>query len=162
MTLVWPGQRPAEREWRHLLGGWLVQEPNVATANAETLRVVTKRAPTRRERDDLLFAWTAVKHVTSNGIVIASARATRGIGQGQPSRVGPVRLAIAQAGEQAHNAVAASDGFFPFPDGIDLLAEAGVRAIIQPGGSVRDAEVVEAADHHELAMLVTGIRHFRH
>lgn len=162
LTLEWPSHRPAEREWRQLLGGWLLQEPDGLTVDPKALRVVTQRAPSPAERADLLFAWNVAKHVKSNGVVIASDHATRGIGQGQPSRVGAVRLAIEKAGDRAGNAVAASDAFFPFPDGVELLAKAGLKAVIQPGGSRRDAEVVEAANRHQMAMLFTGIRHFRH
>ena len=162
VTLEWPTRLPSGPEWRHLLGSWLLQEPDALTVKADALRVATTRAPTERERADLLFAWTAAKHTLSNGIVLASDRATVGIGQGQPSRVGSVRLALEKAGGRSRKAVAASDGFFPFPDSIELLAKAGVTAIIQPGGSVHDAEVIAAADAADLAMLMTGIRHFRH
>ncbi|MBI2103977.1 MAG: bifunctional phosphoribosylaminoimidazolecarboxamide formyltransferase/IMP cyclohydrolase [Candidatus Omnitrophica bacterium] len=162
VTLEWPPRLPAGAEWRSVLGSWLLQEPDASTVNADALRVATKRAPTERERGDLVFAWTAAKHALSNGIVLASDRATVGIGQGQPSRVGAVRLALEKAGGRARKAVAASDGFFPFPDSIELLAKAGVTAVIQPGGSVRDAEAAAAADAAGLAMLLTGIRHFRH
>ena len=162
ITLDWPTRLPGGPEWRPLLGSWLLQEPDALTVQADALRVATKRAPTERERADLLFAWRAVKHALSNGVVLASDRATVGIGQGQPSRVGSVRLALEKAGGRSRKAVAASDGFFPFPDGVELLAKAGVTAVIQPGGSVRDAEVIAAADAAGLAMLVTGIRHFRH
>ena len=162
VTLEWPARLPNEPEWRALLGSWLLQSPDTSAAAPDALKVATKRAPTDQERADLLFAWKAAKHVKSNGIVIAGNRATLGIGQGQPSRVGSVRLAIQQAGEKSRGAVAASDGFFPFPDGIELLAKAGVTAVIQPGGSIRDPDVVAAADHADLAMLITGVRHFRH
>jgi len=162
VTLEWPPRLPGGAEWRQLLGSWLLQEPDALTVAADALRVATTRSPTERERADLLFAWSAVKHVLSNGIVLASDRATVGIGQGQPSRVGAVRLALEKAGGRARKAVAASDGFFPFPDGVELLAKAGVTAVIQPGGSVRDPEVVAAADAVGLAMVMTGIRHFRH
>ena len=162
LTLAWPSSWPQAREWRQLLGGWLVQDPDAAVLDPAALRAVTKRAPTGQERDELLFAWKAAKHAKSNGIVIARDRATCGIGQGQPSRVGSVRLAIEKAGPNARGAVAASDGFFPFPDGVELLAKAGVRAVIQPGGSLRDRDVIDAADRADLAMLFTGIRHFRH
>jgi phosphoribosylaminoimidazolecarboxamide formyltransferase/IMP cyclohydrolase len=127
-----------------------------------TLRVATKRAPTDHERQDLVFAWKAAKHVKSNGVVLAKDRATVGIGQGQPSRVGSVRLAIEKAGSRSREAVAASDGFFPFPDSLELLGQAGITAVIQPGGSIRDPEVVAAADAAGMAMLMTGMRHFRH
>jgi phosphoribosylaminoimidazolecarboxamide formyltransferase/IMP cyclohydrolase len=159
-TVDWPAKRSSEPEWRQLLGSWLKQDPNAPSA--EVLTPVTERSPTDRERTDLLFAWKAAKHVTSNGIVIASERSTVGIGQGQPSRIGSVRLAIEKAGARARCAVAASDGFFPFPDSIELLANAGVTAVIQPGGSIRDSEVIEAANRAKLAMVTTGVRHFRH
>lgn len=162
VTLEWPARVPAGPEWRHLLGSWLLQDPDALTATADSLQVVTQRIPGERERADLLFAWSAVKHVKSNGIVLVSDRATVGIGQGQPSRVGSVRLAIQHAGARSRNAVAASDGFFPFPDSLELLAKAGITAVIQPGGSIRDPEVVAAADAAKMAMLVTGVRHFRH
>ena len=162
VTLDWPSRIPPGPEWRSLLGSWLLQDPDTLTLEAGALQVVTQRIPTERERADLLFAWRAVKHVKSNGIVLARDAATVGIGQGQPSRVGSVRLAIQQAGARSRQAVAASDGFFPFPDSVELLAKAGVTAVIQPGGSIRDAEVAAAADAAKLAMLVTGVRHFRH
>jgi phosphoribosylaminoimidazolecarboxamide formyltransferase/IMP cyclohydrolase len=159
-TVDWPARRTAEPDWRQLLGSWLKQDPDAPSA--ETFAPVTRRLPTDRERADLVFAWKAAKHVKSNGIVIASERTTVGIGQGQPSRVGSVRLAVEKAGARARGAVAASDGFFPFPDGVELLAHAGVTAVIQPGGSIRDSEVIEAANRAKLAMVTTGIRHFRH
>jgi phosphoribosylaminoimidazolecarboxamide formyltransferase/IMP cyclohydrolase len=162
VTLEWPATRPTALEWRHLLGGWLLQDPDVHVAAADTMKPATRRAPTEPERADLAFAWKAAKHAASNGIVIVRGQATVGIGQGQPSRVGSVRLALQHAGERARGAVAASDGFFPFPDSIELLAKAGVRAVIQPGGSIRDAEVIAAADAADLAMVLTGVRHFRH
>ena len=162
VTVDWPVRPPVEFEWRALLGSWLLQEPDAQTLQASSLRVATKRQPTEGERRGLAFAWTAAKHVRSNGVVLAAERATLGIGQGQPSRVGSVRLAIQKAGARAQGSVAASDGFFPFPDGIQLLAQAGVTAVIQPGGSIRDDEVIAAADAAGVAMLVTGIRHFRH
>jgi phosphoribosylaminoimidazolecarboxamide formyltransferase/IMP cyclohydrolase len=161
VTVEWPSAVPAGAvEWRQVLGSWLIQEPDTSTTDLLTL--ATRRAPAERERADLLFAWTAAKHAKSNAIVLARDRATVGIGQGQPSRVGSVRLALEKAGERSRGAVAASDGFFPFPDGIELLARAGVTAVIQPGGSIRDADVVAAAEAANLAMLITGIRHFRH
>ena len=162
VTLQWPTHVPAAWEWRQLLGSWVLQDLDVATLSADTLRVATRRQPTAQERADLMFAWNAAKHVKSNGIVIASHRATVGIGQGQPSRVGSVRLAIEKSGERSRNAVAASDGFFPFPDGVEWLAKAGVSAVIQPGGSIRDADVIAAADAANMTMLITGLRHFRH
>ena len=139
-----------------------MQEPDAAILDDASLRVVTKRQPTDAERRDLLFAWRAAKHVKSNAIVLAKDEATVGIGQGQPSRVRAVRLAIQNARERARGAVLASDGFFPFADNVEHAAGAGVTAIIQPGGSVKDAEVIAAADRAGLAMWLTGLRHFRH
>ena len=162
VTLEWPTHRPESLEWRQLLGGWLIQDTDDTTLDPRTLKVVTARAPSDAERADLLFAWKAAKHALSNGIVLAHAQATVGIGQGQPSRVGAVRMALEKAGPRSRGAVAASDGFFPFPDTIDLLAKAGVTAVIQPGGSLKDPAVLEAADRAKLAMLLTGVRHFRH
>ena len=162
VTLDWPVRPPAEPEWRALLGSWLLQEPDGQTLQESSLRVATKRQPTERERRDLAFAWTAVKHVRSNGVVLVGERQTLGIGQGQPSRVGSVRLAIQKAGAHAQGSVAASDGFFPFPDSVELLAQAGVTAVIQPGGSIRDTDVIAAADAAGMTMLMSGIRHFRH
>ena len=161
LTLERPPAGPA-LEWRQLLTGWLLQESDRLGLDPSTLRVATARAPSEGEREDLLFAWAAAAHVLSNGIVLASGRATRGIGQGQPSRVGSVRLAIQNAGAKSRGAVAASDGFFPFADSVELLAQAGVTAVIQPGGSIRDHEVIAAADAAGMAMLLTGVRHFRH
>jgi len=162
VTAVWPASRPMELEWRQLLGGWLLQDPDVGALPAEAFKVATKRAPTSEERADLLFAWKAAQHAISNGIAIVREQATVGIGQGQPSRVGSVRVALQQARERAKGAVAASDGFFPFPDSIEWLAKAGVRAVIQPGGSIRDAQVLAAAEAAGMAMVLTGVRHFRH
>ena len=162
VTIEWPSRPPADPEWRALLGSWLLQEPDAQTLQESSVRVATKRPPTERERRDLAFAWTAAKHVRSNGVVLATERQTVGIGQGQPSRVGSVRLAIQKAAGRAKGCVAASDGFFPFPDSVELFAQAGVTAVIQPGGSMRDAEVVAAADAAGMAMLISGLRHFRH
>jgi phosphoribosylaminoimidazolecarboxamide formyltransferase/IMP cyclohydrolase len=137
-----------------------VQDANIASL--DLLQLATKRAPTQQERTDLLFAWKAVKHAKSNAVVLVRDQATVGIGQGQPSRVGSVRLAIQKAGDRVKGAVAASDGFFPFPDSIELLAKAGVTAVMQPGGSIKDPEVVAAANTHNIAMMMSGVRHFRH
>ncbi len=149
---------------RTVAGGFLVQDRDVGRLDPAALEVVTKRAPTEQELQDLLFAWKVAKHVRSNAIVLAWARATVGVGAGQMSRVDAVRLAVAKAreGRGSRGAVVASDAFFPFPDGLVEAAEAGVTAAIQPGGSVRDAEVIAAADAHGLAMVFTRMRHFRH
>jgi phosphoribosylaminoimidazolecarboxamide formyltransferase/IMP cyclohydrolase len=147
---------------RRIGGGVLAQERDAATLDPAGLTIVTRRPPSDAERHALRFAWQVAKHVRSNAIVLASAHATVGIGAGQMSRVDSVRLAIAKAGGAARGSAMASDAFFPFRDGVDVAAAAGVTAVIQPGGSVRDAEVVAAADDHGMAMLFTGIRHFRH
>ena len=125
-------------------------------------RCVTTRPPTEEERRALAFAWAVCRHVKSNAIVIAGAEQTVGIGAGQMSRVDSCRLAIDKARLPVAGTSAASDAFFPFRDGLDVLAEAGVTAVVQPGGSKRDSEVIAAADEHGIAMLFTGVRHFRH
>ncbi|WP_448381678.1 bifunctional phosphoribosylaminoimidazolecarboxamide formyltransferase/IMP cyclohydrolase [Gloeomargarita sp.] len=149
-------------EVRVISGGFLVQTPDTAPAQPEQWQVVTTRPPTPAEQADLLLAWQVVKAVKSNGIVVAKGGVTVGIGAGQPNRVGAVRLALAQAGEQARGAVLASDGFFPFADSVVAAAAAGITAIVQPGGSLRDAESIQAANAEGLAMLFTGVRHFYH
>jgi phosphoribosylaminoimidazolecarboxamide formyltransferase/IMP cyclohydrolase len=162
VTLDWPKASSEGLEWRHLLGGWLAQDRDRLSAEEQQPKTATRRSPTAREMSDLLFAWKAVKHAKSNAIVLALGDATVGIGQGQPSRVGSVRIAVEKAGERARGAVAASDAFFPFADAVTALAQAGVTAVIQPGGSLRDAEVIAAADSAGMAMVLTGVRHFRH
>jgi len=149
-------------EMRGVRGGFLVQEEDTIAEDETGWKVVTERRPTAEELEALGFAWKVAKHVKSNAIVLAQGTATVGIGAGQMSRVDAVRLAIAKAGEGARGAVLASDAFFPFPDGVEEAARAGVTAIVQPGGSKGDASVIEAADAHGLAMLFTGVRHFRH
>jgi len=149
-------------EYRRVSGGLLVQEGDCYADDETELRVVTKRAPTAVELADLRFAWKAVKHVKSNAIVIARGGATVGIGAGQPNRPNSVHLALRQAGERGRGAVLASDGFFPFPDNVELAAQGGVTAVIQPGGSIRDEESIKASDAHGMAMVFTGVRHFRH
>jgi phosphoribosylaminoimidazolecarboxamide formyltransferase/IMP cyclohydrolase len=126
------------------------------------LQVVSKRKPTEQELANMQVAWIACKHVKSNAVVIAKECATVGIGGGQVDRVNAARIAIRKAGEKAVGAVAASDAFFPFPDGPELLLQAGVTAIIHPGGSVRDQQTLELVDRHHAAMVLTGRRHFRH
>ncbi len=158
--------------FRQVAGGFLVQDADVDTVSRADLKVVTRRAPSAAEMDDLLFAWKVAKHVKSNAIVYAKDRATVGIGAGQMSRVDSTMIAARKAGEMgatlglpespARGAAAASDAFFPFPDGIEVLARVGARAVIQPGGSLNDAAVIEAADRLDLAMVFTGQRHFRH
>jgi phosphoribosylaminoimidazolecarboxamide formyltransferase/IMP cyclohydrolase len=150
---------------KRVRGGLLVQERPAAMGAYEAWQVVTRRAPTDAERDDLLFAWRAVATVKSNAIVLARDGATIGIGAGQMSRVDASFLAVHKARTASHatsGAVLGSDAFFPFRDGVDQAAEAGITAIVQPGGSVRDAEVIAAADEHGMAMVFTGQRQFRH
>jgi phosphoribosylaminoimidazolecarboxamide formyltransferase / IMP cyclohydrolase len=140
----------------------LAQQPDRRELAASELAKVTERAPTRDEVDALLFAWKVAKHVKSNAVVFARAGQTLGIGAGQMSRVDSVRLAIMKAQQPLAGSVLASDAFFPFPDGVEEAARAGATAVIQPGGSVRDAEVIRAANRLGLAMVFTGVRHFRH
>ena len=157
-------QRSAPRfDYKRVTGGLLVQDADLALY-AE-LRVVSRRQPTEAELRDLLFAWQVAKFVKSNAIVYARDNRTIGVGAGQMSRVNSARIAAIkaeQAGLAVTDAVMASDAFFPFRDGIDNAAAAGIRAVIQPGGSVRDDEVIAAADEHDMAMVFTGMRHFRH
>jgi len=147
---------------RRVRGGLLVQDRDGIDLVEEGLRVVTSRAPTEREWGDLRFAWTVCRYVRSNAIVLARDRQVVGIGAGQMNRVEPVRLAARQAGERARGAAMASEAFFPFPDAVEEAIKVGVTAIIHPGGSVRDAEVIAAAEAAGIAMVTTGIRHFRH
>jgi phosphoribosylaminoimidazolecarboxamide formyltransferase / IMP cyclohydrolase len=156
---------PAGLRVEQLEGGMLVQDTDVATLPEGALRVVTKRQPTSAELADAMLAWQLVRSVKSNAILFVRDGATIGIGAGQMSRVMSVRIAAwkaEEAGLATKGATLASDAFFPFRDGIDLAAGFGIRTIIQPGGSVRDAEVIAAADEHDMAMLFTGMRHFRH
>jgi phosphoribosylaminoimidazolecarboxamide formyltransferase/IMP cyclohydrolase len=156
---------PEALDYKRVRGGFLVQERPPAVIDDSAWRVVTERQPTDEERRDLLFAWRAVACVKSNAIVLARDGATIGIGAGQMSRVDAAFLAVHKATTLGHataGAALGSDAYFPFRDGVDQAAEAGVRAIVQPGGSVRDAEVIAAADEHDIAMVVTGVRLFRH
>jgi len=160
-----PDARAPGLMWKQVAGGFLVQDRDAGALDPGALRVVTKRAPTEEEMRDLLFAWKVAKHVKSNAIVLAQGGATVGIGAGQMSRVDSVRIAARKMGEMATPPgapVLASDAFFPFADGLLAAAEAGVRAAIQPGGSMRDGEVIAAADEAGLAMVFTDMRHFRH
>ena len=149
-------------ELRTVAGGVLAQARDGGDPETAEWRVVTTRQPDEAEMAALRFAWTACQHVKSNAIVFAAGTATIGIGGGLPSRVDAVKLAAAKAGEKAQGAVMASDAFFPFPDGVEAAATAGVKAVVQPGGSVRDDLVIEAANKLGLAMIFTGTRHFRH
>lgn len=158
-------QPQAGLDYKRVTGGLLVQDRDTALVTADELKVVTKKAPTEEQMDDLLFAWRVAKFVKSNAIVYASKQQTVGIGAGQMSRVVSSRIAgikAEDAGLTVPGAVMASDAFFPFRDGLDAAAEAGISAVIQPGGSMRDDEVIAAADEHGIAMVFTGMRHFRH
>lgn len=150
------------REVKHLSGGFLVQTPDRSSSANERLEVVTKSAPTDEQIASLLFANLVCKHVRSNAIVLAKGERVVGVGAGQMSRVDAVRIAVHKAGEDGRGAVLASDAFFPFSDAVEVALDAGVAAIIQPGGSVRDEEVKAVCDAHDVPMVFTGVRHFRH
>ena len=152
----------ANLDFKRVGGGLLVETLDVLGVDRSQLQVVTKRHPTLAELNDLLFAWRAVRHVRSNAIVLARNGATVGIGAAQASRQVSVEIALRRAGDRSRLSVMASDAYFPFPDGIQAAAQAGVTAIIQPGGSIRDEMAIEVADRHHLAMVFTGRRHFRH
>jgi phosphoribosylaminoimidazolecarboxamide formyltransferase/IMP cyclohydrolase len=155
----------ASLDFKRVGGGLLVQDQDFDNITANDLKVVSKRHPSEQEMADLLFAWKVARFVKSNAIVYCRAGQTIGIGAGQMSRVYSARIAAIKAadeGLQVQGSVMASDAFFPFRDGIDSAAEAGITAVIHPGGSVRDNEVIAAADEHNMAMVFTGIRHFRH
>ena len=149
-------------QMRHINGGVLIQEQDAHNIDKHELKVATKREPTEQEIESMLFAWKACKHVKSNCILLAQGTQTVGIGAGQMSRVDAAIIAVRKAGEKAQNAVLASDAFFPFPDGVKIAGDAGIKTIIQPGGSVNDESVIETADKYGMAMVFTGIRHFRH
>jgi phosphoribosylaminoimidazolecarboxamide formyltransferase / IMP cyclohydrolase len=153
---------PRDLEVKKLVGGFLLQDPDLAASARAECKVVTKRAPTAAEMEGLLFADKVGKHVKSNAIVFASGTCVLGVGAGQMSRVDSVRLAVLKAGDRSKGAVLGSDAFFPFPDGVVAALDAGVSAILQPGGSVRDPEVIAACDERGAAMVFTGLRHFRH
>ena len=164
-TGAWGARRPDSLDLRRVTGGLLVQDADHGSVTEKDLKVVTKRAPSKQELRDLLFAWKVVKFVKSNAIVYCKEGCTIGVGAGQMSRVYSARIAsikAADAGLEVRGSVMASDAFFPFRDGLDQAAEVGVTAVIQPGGSMRDQEVIDAADQHGIAMVFTGMRHFRH
>ncbi|EKE43457.1 bifunctional phosphoribosylaminoimidazolecarboxamide formyltransferase/IMP cyclohydrolase [Oceaniovalibus guishaninsula JLT2003] len=172
LTGALPDPRRPALAMRQVSGGWLVQDADTAALDPAALRIVSRTQPTEAQMADLLFAWTVAKHVKSNAIVYARDAATVGIGAGQMSRVDSTRIAARKAADMAEalglsaspaeGSVVASDAFFPFPDGLLAAAGAGARAVIQPGGSVRDAEVIAVADEAGIAMVFTGQRHFRH
>ncbi len=161
----WPQTPVAALDFKRVSGGLLVQDKDLGRISADAVKVVSKRAPTEQELSDLLFAWKVAKFVKSNAIVYTKNNRTIGIGAGQMSRVYSARIAgikAADEGLEVTGSVMASDAFFPFRDGIDAAAEAGISAVIQPGGSIRDDEVIAAANEHNIAMVFTGMRHFRH
>jgi phosphoribosylaminoimidazolecarboxamide formyltransferase/IMP cyclohydrolase len=149
-------------DYRRVKGGFLVQESDSLPEKQVDMKVVTKRAPTAKEKVDLLFAWRAAKHVKSNAIMLVKDRMVTGMGAGQPSRIVSARIAGEKAGDKARGSVLASDAMFPFSDVVEHAAKLGVTAIIQPGGSIRDQDSIDVADKHNIAMVLTGVRHFRH
>lgn len=149
-------------EYRYISGGLLVQESDVSTITENQLKTVTEKKLLTSELADMLFAWKVLKHVKSNAIITVEDRITLGIGAGQVSRIDAVELALKKSGDKLEGSVLASDAFFPFRDSIDLIADTGVTAIIQPGGSIRDQEVIQACDEHDITMVFTGIRCFKH
>ena len=163
--LVVAGPRPGGVEFREISGGVLAQQEDRLDApgdDAAAWRLVAGRQVDERTLGDLVFAWRAVRSVKSNAILLARDRATVGVGMGQVNRVDSARLAVSRAGDRAVGSVAASDAFFPFADGLQVLLDAGVRAVVQPGGSVRDTEVIEAAEAAGVSLYLTGTRHFAH
>jgi phosphoribosylaminoimidazolecarboxamide formyltransferase/IMP cyclohydrolase len=157
-----PDHGLAALDFQRIEGGLLVETRDVLDIDHAQLNVVTQRRPTLEELTDLMFAWRAVRHVTSLAVVVAKAATLVGIGAGQSSRLTATEIALHRAAERAPRSVLASDAYFPFGDAIALAAERGITAIIQPGGSKRDEMAIEVADRHHLAMVFTGRRHFRH
>ena len=147
---------------RSVSGGVLLQESDLNDDKPDTWSTVSKATPSKKTNEDLRFAWTVSGLVKSNAIVIAKDKAIRGIGAGQPNRLNSVKLAVEAAGEDVKNSVLASDAFFPFPDGIEEAAKAGVKAVIQPGGSIRDTECINTVNDLGIIMVFTGTRHFLH
>jgi phosphoribosylaminoimidazolecarboxamide formyltransferase/IMP cyclohydrolase len=160
-----PGYGKAESgylDFRRVKGGFLVQNSDSLPEGQVNMKTVTKREPTPKEIEDLLFAWRAAKHVKSNAIMLVKDKTVVGMGAGQPSRIVSAQIAKEKAGDKAKGSVLASDAMFPFPDVVEAAAAGGVTAIIQPGGSIRDEDSIKAADAHNIAMVFTGVRHFRH
>ncbi len=155
-------EKAGGEQFRSILGGVLVQDQDNHEINLNEWQIVTKNIPSTQEQEDLIFAWRVSRHVRSNAIVIASSGQSLGIGAGQMNRIGSAKLALEAAGEKAKGAVLASDGFFPFDDTVRLAAQHGIKAIIQPGGSIKDADSISACDDLNIAMVLTGIRHFLH
>ena len=154
--------RDPRLEYKYVDGGLLVQETDVKTIVLDDLTTVTKVKPSDQNMVDMLFGWKVLKHVKSNAILTAKDNTTLGIGPGQVSRVDAVEIAVRKSGDYLDGSILASDAFFPFRDSIDQIAETGIKAVIQPGGSIRDEEVIEACDEHGIAMVFTGARCFKH
>jgi phosphoribosylaminoimidazolecarboxamide formyltransferase/IMP cyclohydrolase len=152
----------AEPDFKRVSGGLLLQDKDLATLNMNELKVVTKKKPTQKELESLIFAWKVAKHVKSNAIILTQGTKTVGIGAGQMSRVDSVFISTKKAGKLARGSVMASDAFFPKEDAIQLAAKYKIKAIIQPGGSIADEAIIKMADKHKIAMVTTGISHFRH
>jgi phosphoribosylaminoimidazolecarboxamide formyltransferase/IMP cyclohydrolase len=162
LTIDFDAEKKKESFLVSVQGGLLVQDEDVYTLDDAQIKIVTKREPTEKEWEDLKLAWKVVKHVKSNAIVLAKDGMTIGVGAGQMNRVGAAKIAIEQAGEKAQGAALASDAFFPMDDTVEAAAKAGVTAIIQPGGSIRDEDSIKKADEYGIAMVFTGVRHFKH
>jgi phosphoribosylaminoimidazolecarboxamide formyltransferase/IMP cyclohydrolase len=161
----WSDQRPQDFDYKRVNGGLLIQDRDNGMISADDLKVVSERVPSEQEMKDMLFAWKVAKMVKSNAIIYAKNNQTIGVGAGQMSRINSARIAAIKAEHanlEVKGAVMASDAFFPFRDGIDNAGAAGISCIIQPGGSMRDDEVIAAANEHGMAMVFTGMRHFRH
>ncbi len=160
-----PGSGGNNDDYKRVGGGLLVQSADAHSINIDGIKVVTQRQPTASELEDMLFAWRVAKYVKSNAIVFCANGMTLGVGAGQMSRLASARIAPIKphnAGLTLTGSVVASDAFFPFRDGLDVVVKAGATCVIQPGGSVRDQEVIDAANEHGIVMLFTGVRHFRH
>jgi phosphoribosylaminoimidazolecarboxamide formyltransferase/IMP cyclohydrolase len=157
-----PPRHTATLEFRRVSGSGFIVQTTDCTADDIPMKTMSKREPTKQEIENLIFAWRAVKLVKSNAIVLTKDNQLLGMGAGQPSRVDSVAIAIKKAGDRARGSVLGSDAFFPFPDGVELAGEAGITAIIQPGGSKNDDKAIEAANKYNIAMVFTGMRHFRH
>ncbi|MFN5862913.1 MAG: bifunctional phosphoribosylaminoimidazolecarboxamide formyltransferase/IMP cyclohydrolase, partial [Pseudanabaena sp.] len=155
-------QQGSHETVKTIAGGMLVQRSDDESVKSDTWKVVTQKQPTPEQLQELIFAWKVSRHVKSNAIVITKDSTTIGIGAGQMNRVGSAKIALEQAGEKAQGAFLASDGFFPFDDSVRTAAAAGITAIVQPGGSLRDADSIKAADDLGLVMVFTGVRHFLH
>ncbi|MBV9575576.1 MAG: phosphoribosylglycinamide formyltransferase, partial [Gammaproteobacteria bacterium] len=157
-----PPQTSSTWEMKFITGGLLLQEKNLHVLNLHDLKTVTQAKPSDDDMKTMLFAWRVLKHIKSNGILIAKKSATIGMGAGQVSRIDAVDIAVRKAGANIQQAILASDAFFPFPDSIERIAHTGICAVMQPGGSVRDNEVIEACNRYGIAMVMTGQRCFKH